>query len=192
MQRKKRPIKLVLENIYFRNGLLLVSVGLLVCFVGIIFYRLLTTDYQISFPDIILISLLILFSSGVVDSLNEISLGDKGFFARFNKVEQDIKIINEIAKHVLTDGERLQLHRLQEEVIVNVQYTPFLLQEMIRLCQHGFVEEINKDATWKMKLKFENAQDSPYNLKEYYKILEEGKQYLAILKKLDKRLKEER
>ena len=191
MPRKKNPLKLILENTYFRSGLLLISVVLLVCFVAIIFYRLLNTNYQISLPDILLIALLFLLLSGVFDSLSEISLGEKGLFARFNKVEQDIKIINEIANHVLTEGERLQLRRLNTENIVNVQYTPFLLQDIIRLYQHNFVREKYNGATWHMKDEFEKKTDF-YNLKDYFEIREEGQQYLKILEELNKRQQEEK
>jgi len=160
-------------------------------FIGIILYRMVTTAYQISFADLILIALLILFSSGILDNLIEISFSsEKGFSARFRRVEGDLMIINEIAKHVLTEGERLQLNRLKEENIVMVKYSYFLLGEMIRLCQHNFVNENFSASTWRMKDLYEKPESSSYNLKDYYHITEDGKEYLKLLEELNKRQRE--
>jgi hypothetical protein len=182
-EENKHPLTPLLGNPYFRRGLFVISIGVLVFFVGIIIYRMIAKEYQISLADIILIALLILLSSGVLDSLSEISFGEKGFFARFNRVEHDLTIIHEVAKHVLTQGEFLQLTRLIEEEYVRVSYSYFLLQEMIRLCQHNFVKEKFERATWDMKDKYEKVQD-PYNLKEFYYVTEDGRSYFELLKKL--------
>lgn len=155
----------------------------LACFVGIILYRMVVKDYTVSIPDVILTTTLVIFSSGVVERIEMIAIGEKGVSARFNKVEQDITIINQIAKHVLTNGERIQLERLAgQEDSLNAIYSPFLEQEMVRLCQHHFVKENKSGDVWKMK---EKGQDE-FDLRTYFRITEEGRNYLEILKKLEK------
>jgi len=176
----------------FRNVLLLISVGYLAFSVSTIFYNMSILPYVYFYPsDLIFFMPLFLLLTGIVYSAHEISFGKNSLSARFNKVEQNIEIINEIVKHVLTDGERSQLSRLHEEnIMVDVKYSHFLLQEMIHLCQHRFVKEHKEGDIWKMKDKFERIQDS-YNLKDYFQITEEGKQYLKIIEELNKRQQEE-
>jgi hypothetical protein len=194
---EKHPLRPIWENVYVKSGLLAISIGVLLFFVGIILYRMLASDYQISLADTILIVLLLLLSSGVLHDLLEISVSQKGFFAKFdkrvNKVEQNVTEVEqkvkqnvtslqrEVAKHVLTKGELLQLRRLiVDENYVGVTYSLFLLQEMIRLCQHEFVVETYHNSTWEMKDKYETSTQQ-YNLKEFYHVTDEGRKYFDIM-----------
>lgn len=175
-------------KVYIRIGLIIVSVGVLVCFSLTILYRVVAKQYQVSYADIIIMILLFIISSGFLESLSEISFGEKGFFARFYRVENDIKIINEIAKHVLTEGERKQLERLNsDEKVVNVNYQTFFFHEMIRLCQHNFVQERYVGSTWDMVSKYENKRDIGFDLRKYYFVTKEGSDYLGLLKKLSEK-----
>ncbi|HAC62329.1 MAG TPA: hypothetical protein DCF68_02030 [Cyanothece sp. UBA12306] len=160
---------------------------LLICFVGIIFYRMIFKNYQITTPDVILIATFVIFSLGIIEKVEVIAIGEKGVSARFSKVEEDITIINQIAKHVLTEGELTQLERLAgRDDNLYATYTHFLEQEMVRLCQHGFVKENNKDDLWKMR----HHGSNQFNLRTYFWITEEGRKYLKILKDLENKQKQ--
>ncbi|MCZ8118955.1 MAG: hypothetical protein O9295_13095 [Microcystis sp. LE18-22.4A] len=187
MSKNKTTSKYLLENPNFRNLLLLISMAVLGFFMFIIFHRMMNGNYSISYPDIILIAIFVLFLSGFINGISEISFGEKGFSARFNKVEQDIQTINVIARNILTFGERLQLHQLnKKEDKVDVLYTGFLFDDMMSLCKHEFVAEKKSGDLWKMQAEHQYNTSQSYNLKDYFKITEAGIQYLKLLDKLKK------
>jgi|SRR6476469_484124 len=158
----------------------------LVFFVSIILYRMIVANYRLSFPDFLLIVFLSLLSSGILHRLIEFSFTEKGVIARFREVKENVKIINEIAKHVLTEGELLQLKHLnRKENYIEVKYCDFLFREMIRLCQHKFVAETYTGAVWDMQNKHHNDSGN-YNLKDYFQITEDGISYLKLLEDLEK------
>jgi hypothetical protein len=67
-----------------------------------------------------------------------------------------IELIREALKKSLTKGELGHLINLSESPTYptnNYQYCTFLENEMVRLCQHGYVEETFHAAIWKMREK---------------------------------------
>lgn len=120
--------------------------------------------------------------------LSSITLfGNKLDFLKKEVEEQKelIKLLYEALKRNLTIHE---LHHLEEleskEQLPNYKYSDFLQTEMIRLCQHKFVEEKKDYAVWKMK----ETGDKGFNFKEYFSITDDGKEYLESLRTLKKRI----
>ena len=93
-----------------------------------------------------------------------------------------IRLIYEALRRSLTKYEYQHLVELESGApSPNYRYTDFLLNEMIRLCQHGYATETFDQATWRMK----EQGDGRFDLKDFYRITDEGKNHLEQLRKLE-------
>ena len=102
--------------------------------------------------------------------------------AKVNHQNEIIQLIHEALKRVLTVHEKDHLEELNSEITIpcRCQYSLFLLNEMIRLCQHGFVKETPLGSVWNME------KVGQFNLKDFFQITKEGKEYLKKLDLLEK------
>ena len=92
-----------------------------------------------------------------------------------------IRLIYEALKRSLTKYEYQHLIELESSTpSPNYRYSEFFRDELIRLCQHGYAEETFHWSTWKMK----DKGDSSFDIKEFYRITDEGKKHLELLRKL--------
>lgn len=93
-----------------------------------------------------------------------------------------IEFISEALKRNLTRYESYHLSVLaSNKESSNYKYSEYLKNDMMRLCQYGYVEETFFGSTGKMAKKG-NAR---FDLKEFYKITDEGKNYLQMLEELN-------
>lgn len=100
---------------------------------------------------------------------------------RIESQQEVIRLIYEALKRSLTQPEYKHLVDLLPETIsANFKHSYFLEMEMVRLCQHRYVEETYHESTWKMKEKGNNE----FDLKEFYRIRPEGTEYLSLLQQL--------
>jgi hypothetical protein len=90
-----------------------------------------------------------------------------------------IEILYEAAQHNLTVFEYNHLKNLESDAS-GYRFNHFLPDEMVRLCQHGFVEESFPRSTWEM----EKKRDNPFNLKEFYRITDKGKEHIRLIERL--------
>jgi hypothetical protein len=118
---------------------------------------MLVADYRISIADVVFIFILFMMATDIIYRLSDISVNLKGFSARFVKIEQNVHLILEALRRILTKYEYQQLLRLTNEEVATCRYSSFLLNEMIRLCQHGFARERFERSTWSMKERYENT-----------------------------------
>jgi hypothetical protein len=91
-----------------------------------------------------------------------------------------IQLIYEALRRSLTKYEYKHLVELDSDAPCHCQYSDFLQNEMIRLCQHGYVSETFDCAVWKMKEK----GNAVFNLKDFFRITDDGRKYLDLLRKL--------
>jgi hypothetical protein len=91
-----------------------------------------------------------------------------------------IQLIYEALRRSLTKYEYQHLVELESDTPSPCRYSDFLLNEMIRLCQHGYVSETFNSSVWKMKEK----GDATFDLKEICRITDDGKKYLDLLRRL--------
>lgn len=95
--------------------------------------------------------------------------------------QEVIRLIYEALRRSLTQHEYRHLVDLQpDKPSSEYQHSYFLEMEMVRLCQHGYVEEMYQNSTWKMKEK----GGSRFDLKEFYRITDTGMEYLKLLQEL--------
>jgi len=95
--------------------------------------------------------------------------------------QEVIQLIYEALKRNLTQHEYRHLIDLEQgNPSSDYQHSYFLEMEMVRLCQHGYVKETYQESTWKMK----DKGTTRFDLKEFYQITDEGKEYLKLLQEL--------
>lgn len=91
-----------------------------------------------------------------------------------------IQLIYEALRRSLTKYEYNHLVELESDAPSPCRYSDFLLNEMIRLCQHGYVSETFDSSVWKMREK----GDATFDLKEICQITNDGRKYLDLLRRL--------
>jgi hypothetical protein len=100
-----------------------------------------------------------------------------------------IQLIHEALRRSLTKYEYQHLVELESGApSPNYEYSDFLLNEMIRLCQHGYAAETFDHSTWRMK----EQGDRRFDLKDFYRITDEGKNHLELLRRLEALISNER
>jgi hypothetical protein len=90
-----------------------------------------------------------------------------------------LEMLYEAVQHNLTDSEYKHLKNLDSDA-PGYNLNEFLPYEMIRLYQHGFVEETEFGSTGKMK----NQGNNEFNLKNFYRITSKGKKHMHLIERL--------
>jgi hypothetical protein len=106
------------------------------------------------------------------------------------KVEDEVKglerrlearAIYEALRRSLTKHEYAHLVEFaKKKPIPDCRCNDFLLHEMIRLCQHGYIEETPFGSTVTM-----SRETGEFDLAEFYKITPEGEKFLQMLQELE-------
>jgi hypothetical protein len=99
------------------------------------------------------------------------------------------RLIYEALRRSLTKYEYQHLVELESGApSPNYEYSDFLRDEMIRLYQHGYVTETFDRSTWTMQ----EQGDRRFDLKDFYRITDEGKNHLELLRRLEALISHER
>lgn len=96
-----------------------------------------------------------------------------------------IQLIYEALRRSLTKYESHHLTALaSNKESSNYKYSDYLKNDMMRLYQHGYVEETFFGSTGKMIEK----GDATFDLKEFYRITDDGRKHLQMLQELESKI----
>ncbi len=130
-----------------------------------------------------------------IEDVFEISLGKEKLEAKLvkkidQKVEDEVTSLERrLEARAIYEALRRSLTKYEYEHLVEFakkkprpccRYNDFLLHEMIRLCQHEYIQEIFPGSTGKM-----SGESGEFDLAKFYKISPEGEKFLEMLQKLE-------
>jgi hypothetical protein len=91
------------------------------------------------------------------------------------------RLIHKALRLSLTKDEYQHLINLESGAPLHYKYSDYLKKDMMRLYQHGYVEETFHGSTGEM----ERQGDKDFDPRKFYRITDEGKEYLELIRKLE-------
>lgn len=144
-------------------------------------------DNRLGTPEIVLIGLLLVLLSNVVERLAEITVSSTGMSARFQDIEErqdtlqsEVDTLRVVLKGIVTDYEQDKLRGLASENPFIVHYRSSLYGELKRLDAMGYIRPQEGYGISDIRRQYEKKREEQFDLKQYVRITEEGREYLSL------------
>jgi hypothetical protein len=144
--------------------------------------------------EIVLVGVLVVASSGLLDSLVDLKFGKEGFSAKFQKIEKrqedqehrlsqqaaEIRSLQVALQGIVTRYELDKLVGLSKQEPFLCHYSDDMYNELKRLRAMGLV--LNHEGTGLTDMRRDNKDSRrQFDLKRYFYITEQGREYLKLL-----------
>lgn len=158
--------------------LLLIAIYLLAVPLGAV-----SEERRLSTSEIIILAVLLVFSSNIIERLEEFSIGPSGVAGRLRQLERKVQVLaSQVAfRGIVNTYELDKLRGLAADGPFLVHYNPRMYEELRHLDAMQFVSPTEGHGLVDLKNSYAKREDITFNLKDYVAIRKEGREYLDLL-----------
>ena len=138
-------------------------------------------------PEVILIAVLLILLFNVIERVAEINVGPEGVSARFRNIENrqetlqsEVDTMRIVLEGIVTKWELDKLKGLAKDDPFMVRYRSSLYGELKHLDAMGYIRPQEGRGLRDIRNQYERNRHEKFDLKDYVRITDEGKEYLEL------------
>ncbi|GIH93056.1 hypothetical protein ACFFMN_02655 [Planobispora siamensis] len=173
------------RRLLVRQAVSVVAATLLVVYLILVPLGFVEQDHRLSTPEIVLAVAIIVLSQYSIEDLTVDASGAsrirlRRIESRQRAIESDIKVMQVALSGIVTKHELRHLRGLDSDGPFDVQYSNHMVRELERLDAMRFVVPVQKAGINAIRRDHE-APDDRFNLQDYVRITNRGREYLKLL-----------